>query len=98
MANGTLYFAAPGTTKSDTRTGQKPSPAGMTAAMLAALATGSSATSGISEQKRLLMELEKKVEEQKKLIEMQKVFDLKSFHPDEILPVHEICTINQIYN
>ena len=51
---------------------QKSTPAGVTAAMLAALATASS-SSGMSEQKRLLLELEKKVEEQKKLIEMQKV-------------------------
>ncbi len=45
--------------------------ASLTAASAAASATG--ATSGILEQKRLLAELEKKVEEQKKLIEMQKV-------------------------
>ncbi len=51
---------------------QKGAPAGMTA-MLATLAATATSASGLSEQKRLLMELEKKVEEQKKLIEMQKV-------------------------
>ena len=52
---------------------QKGPPAGMTAAMLATLAATATSSSGMSEQKRLLLELEKKVEEQKKLIEMQKV-------------------------
>ena len=70
-----LLLETPVTTKPNSQT-QKTSSSGMTAAMLAALATSASSASGISEQKRLLLELEKKVEEQKKLIEMQKVLFL----------------------
>ena len=72
------------TTKPDSQT-QKTSSAGMTAAMLAAIATSASSAPGITEQKRLLMELEKKVEEQKKLIEMQKVLFLFHFNIDQII-------------